>query len=42
MVTFVLLWLFLVRREYRFPSSLLPVPAAVAVMFLLNAVASGR
>jgi exosortase E/protease (VPEID-CTERM system) len=38
MLAFVLLWLFLFRRECRFPRSLLLVPAAVGMMFLLNAV----
>ena len=38
MLAFVLLWLFLFRRECRFPRSLLLVPAAVGVMFLLNAI----
>ena len=38
MLAFVLLWLFLFRRECRFPRSLLLLPAAIGVMFLLNAI----
>jgi len=35
---FCVLWLWLLRREFRFPRALVLVPASLAVLFLLNAV----
>jgi exosortase E/protease (VPEID-CTERM system) len=36
-LSFTALWLWLLRREFRFPRALLLAPASVAVLFLLNA-----
>jgi exosortase E/protease (VPEID-CTERM system) len=38
MLLFGVLWLWLFRREYRFPQALILIPAGVATIFLLNAV----
>jgi exosortase E/protease (VPEID-CTERM system) len=38
MLAFAVVWLFLFRKECRFPQALLLIPAGVAVMYLLNAV----
>jgi exosortase E/protease (VPEID-CTERM system) len=37
-LSFTALWLWLLRREFRFPRALLLAPASVAVLFVLNAV----
>ncbi len=37
MLSFCALWLWLLRREFRFPRALLLAPASVAILFLLNA-----
>lgn len=37
MLAFAVTWLFLFRREYRFPHALLLVPAGTAVLWLVNA-----
>jgi exosortase E/protease (VPEID-CTERM system) len=38
MLVFVIFWLAISRRDFRFPRALLLVPAAVGVLYLLNAV----
>jgi exosortase E/protease (VPEID-CTERM system) len=37
MLSFCVLWLWLFRREFRFPRALLIIPASVGLLFLLNA-----
>jgi len=38
MLVFCIGWLWIFRRDYRFPRSLLVIPAGLAIMFVLNAV----
>lgn len=38
MLTFSVIWLWLFRRECRFPRAFLVIPASIALIFLLNAV----